>query len=499
MVIDRLGRTFGFAVAALTVAGIAQTAFAGDPVAANPPSLLSPIATTNWTGLYAGGDVGTLFTGARFNQPGPPPGVADTALGLNDPRPTYGAYAGFNYQVTPWVVVGIEADYTKFSAANYLLLGSVPLTSDILESASHVQSLTGRIGFVLWPDTLVYGRAGPARMKVQYFDGFNVFPTPTTLPAVQTGVGIESLVTPNIAVRAEASYTYADRDLSVNSNTAIYRPSFLQFQLGLAYKFDAPAGWGDPGTRPTWMLPSLPLWNLWGSDPATAAAPPAMATKAPRAMATKAPPRAQAAADPNSPPNWTGFEAGGFISGNGNELNYINAAPGMGNFGPFTDFVIGGGWFVGANYQYQRIVVGAEFSGNYESANFNDPAGSGGVPDIHHIANIDRVLALTGRLGVLATPATLFYLKWGPAWMKMTPDFNYWNGFAPNTTAPTTFSGWQEGIGAETYIMRNLSVRAEAVYTRTGRQLSFAGPLGTDQFTIRPSILSALIGLALHI
>ena len=114
------------------------------------------------------------------------------------------------------------------------------------------------------------------------------------------------------------------------------------------------------------------------------------------------------------------------------------------------------------------------------------------------VAKIDRVFAVTGRVGWLATPETLFYGKAGPAWLRMTPNSAYWNATTPNAVAATTFSGYQVGGGVETYVTSNISVRAETVYTYTGRELIFNGVVPSE-FTIRPSILSGIIGLALHI
>jgi opacity protein-like surface antigen len=143
----------------------------------------------------------------------------------------------------------------------------------------------------------------------------------------------------------------------------------------------------------------------------------------------------------------------------------------------------------------QRLVVGAEVSGNYESATFNNVA-SGNV--VNDFAKIDRILAVTGRIGWLVTPTTLFYGKAGPATIRLTPNHDYFNAIAPNNTQATNFPGYQAGIGAETFILPNLSVRAEGTYTYTGHSVTLQG-IVPNEFTLKPSVISALIGLALHI
>jgi opacity protein-like surface antigen len=486
MVMKRLGLISGVAAVAVAVAASSASAQTATSLPSLPP--LTATAPVNWTGLYFGGDIGSVFSTAHFTRPGS--GLGDTTIGSISPRPTYGMYGGLNYQALPWLVVGIEGDYTKLSAATYRELGSA---FDFLENAEHIDAITGRLGVLLSPDTMVYGRAGPARVTVQGFQGFGFTPFHQSLPGVQVGAGIETLLTPYVSLRADASYTYADQLLSLNMATDLYRPGFLLFQVGAAFQLDPPAslGLGEPATKPLFNMASLSSWSLWNywNPPAAKPSP----------MLTKAPPR-YAKADPVDPPapNWTGLEFGGFVSANGNKVEYndTNAPAAVFNqYGPFTDFAMGGGWFVGANYQLQRLVLGAEVSGNYESATFNNVS-SGNV--VNDFAKIDRILAVTGRIGWLVTPTTLFYGKAGPATIRMTPNHDYFNAIAPNNTQASVFPGYQAGIGAETFILPNLSLRAEGTYTYTGHSVTLQGVV-PNEFTLKPSVVSALIGLALHI
>jgi outer membrane immunogenic protein len=211
-------------------------------------------------------------------------------------------------------------------------------------------------------------------------------------------------------------------------------------------------------------------------------------------MLYKAPPPVAAVADT---PNWTGLEAGGFVSANGNRVTYQdNAVVGGGESGPFTDFAFGGGWFAGANYQIQQFVVGAEASGNYAATTFNNTTGAA---PIANFARVDREFAVTGRVGWLAKPETLFYVKGGPAWLRVTPNNAYWTAINPvNTTPVTIMSGYEAGFGVESYLTRYVSVRVEGLYTHTGHEILFQGGV-PNEFTIRPSAASATVGLALHL
>jgi outer membrane immunogenic protein len=238
-------------------------------------------------------------------------------------------------------------------------------------------------------------------------------------------------------------------------------------EVGAAYKFDAPAGWGDPAPlRP--MASPFVVDAPWTSN--------------------------------SYAPHWGGFEAGGFGSLNGNQMKFtdtLGATPG-GVLGPFTNLTVGGGWFFGANYQFQRIVVGAEISGNYENANFNTAAAAGGATMFYHFAQVDRALAVTGRIGWLMTPDTLLYVKAGPSNMRMTPDARYWNAVAPNVVGGTTLAGYVAGVGVETFVLPNVSLRAEALYSQTNQTIVLNGVVPRE-FTLQPSIFSATIGAALHL
>lgn len=450
----RSGLFIGLA-AALATGAMAQSALA------DPPS--SPPAAINWTGFYVGGDVGAIFNDAHFKQTG----LQETTIGTIDGRPTWGTFVGFNYEPTPWAVIGLEGDFNWLSGAYYRMLG---FNFDFLQQSHYIDALAVRGGVLVRPDTLLYAKVGPAWFNVSGVQGFGT-PFQQTLNAIQAGIGVEALITPNISVRGEASYTYANQ-LSLNTGADIYRPSVLMLQLGMAYKFDAPTGWGVPATG-LGVLPPVPYipvaFNPIGQRP------------------------------PEPVPYWSGFYFGGFASANANQMNFLDTLGVSGpELGPFADFTVGGGWFIGANLKYQRVVIGAEASGNYENANFQTAAGSGGVVNFYRFANIDRVMALTGRLGVLVTPDTLLYGKAGPAEIRMTPDINYWNSIVPNAVGGTPFPGYEAGFGIESYVLPNLSVRLEAVYVHSDRRLLLNGVV-PNEFTLQPSIISTTLGLALHL
>jgi outer membrane immunogenic protein len=416
-------------------------------------------ATASWSGFYLGGELGFDFATAKYVRP--QSSQSDIGIGSANRGLVGGVYAGFNYQVMPWLVLGVEGDLSS-SRAGYRELGA---DLDFLQATKYLAAFAGRIGIVIMPTTMVYAKAGPSWIDVRGFEGFgDTFNK--TLRGELLAVGIESLVTPSYTVRLEGSYTRASEALLLNQGLDQYRPQLFQVMLGAAYKLDMP-GLGVPAS--------------------TAAAAP---------LFTKAAPAVAAA-------RWTGMEAGAFGSVNGDQMRYSGSAVGQSSqLGPFANLAIGGGGFLGLNVAlYPNLVVGGELSANFQKADFNEATGVGFAPRIVHFASIGEIYALSLRFGWLATPNTLFYVKGGAAWIRVTPDGNYWNAIAPNSsTQPVTVDGYQYGGGAETYLTSNLSVRVEGIYTAsfdTPGQLTFQGIQATP-FKLKPSLLTATLGAAFH-
>jgi outer membrane immunogenic protein len=434
---------------AIALVGGSQTAFAADKPLP-PPLAPAPAQVVNWTGFYVGGDIGGDFASSRFKRPGS--GLSDTTIGSIDPGLLLGVHAGFNYQVAPWVVLGVEAERTWLAGANYREFGPA---LDLLQQTHYVDDVAGRVGIVLRPDTMVYGKVGPAWINVSGFLPFSTNTFSQTLLGAQAGIGIETLVTQNLALRAEASYTQANQVLSLSQGFDRYRPSLLFVKVGAEYKFDAPGGWGMQASA------------------------------------------APVAADAKPAPAWTGIEVGGFASVNGNIMKYFDTL--NGESGPYAHPILGGGGFIGANYQIHDFVIGAEVSGDIDRAHFLNAAGSGGLTGtFYDFASIDNVLAVTARGGWLATPDTLVYVKGGPAWIQMATNQDYWNSIAPNVTGSETFPGFQAGVGFETFVTSNVSVRVEGLYTHVLGHVSLNGTIMPNEFALQPAVMAATTGVALH-
>ena len=200
--------------AALSVA-LSQLAVAADmPVKARPLPLI-----VSWTGFYIGGEVGggwghevgtTLFTTGLASAGSQTPGDISGMVG--------GVEVGFNYQVTPSLVVGIAGEWLWSNVD-----GSTSKPSNVagifLNGSTSVQSystVTGRIGYAVG-DWLIYGKGGAAFSRADY----NANATTAAGAVLQNattrisrsgwtiGAGVEhSLVTisPNLSVKLEYAY-----------------------------------------------------------------------------------------------------------------------------------------------------------------------------------------------------------------------------------------------------------------------------------------------------
>jgi outer membrane immunogenic protein len=270
---DRRRNIRGAAVAALIalVVGAAVPAAAQDAETWNGPyfglAAGAKIGSTTWTAtqLNGGGDAVTPFTPVDATSP--------RDYDLSAVR--LGAYAGYNRQVGPWVF-GPELDFGWSDAARTKALlpgcgfgcgGFVP-TPGANDTASVALNwdadVTGRAGYLVTPDLLVYGKGGLALQETKT-TGACISPTDNsqycfspgtqvpiahsqTLLGFTVGAGLETRLSPNWLLRGEYRFSYfpaVDDTFAFLpstgglNNTYRYRLSAQTHivSVGLAYKF----------------------------------------------------------------------------------------------------------------------------------------------------------------------------------------------------------------------------------------------------------------------
>ena len=213
---------------ALLTAGLlalgSHAAFAADlaPVLKAPPR---PVPIFSWTGFYVGGHFGggwgtTESTLHSINFDHKKVEVLDEWSGgggggfsipLSQTQTNGflgGVQGGYNYQVYPWLVLGIEGD---FSWTN--IKGTSPCVSILACSTKHdwLADITGRVGLTL--DRLMfYGKGGVAWAETTYgaslgipYYGFSTQVKDTRV-GVLVGLGAEYAFLPDWSAKIEYNF-----------------------------------------------------------------------------------------------------------------------------------------------------------------------------------------------------------------------------------------------------------------------------------------------------
>jgi outer membrane immunogenic protein len=267
-------RGIGVAMKQALIAAVALATFVGTPalaadmaLKAPPPS--APVAT--WTGWYIGADVG----GTWFNQSATwnplPSAVGFNAFPITGTERGSGliggVYAGYNYQISPKGLVGIEADISGTRANGNVtqvitaFATGIPVPGSFTSMSSRLDwlsSVRGRIGVLATPSVLAYVTGGAAWGGFNYSAsnsnggvGAAFYNAPVSFNKTQSGFvvggGLEWMATRNWLLRAE--YLYYDFNSGPNViGTSVNFPTFPSnyvwgkanvnvARVGAAYKF----------------------------------------------------------------------------------------------------------------------------------------------------------------------------------------------------------------------------------------------------------------------
>jgi outer membrane immunogenic protein len=209
------------------------------PVYKAPPAM---VAAHNWTGFYVGGSIGGRWADPVWTTTCLAPmagGCFDPArLAFNNPARfdsasfRGGVYGGYNWQLAPMWVVGVEGDFAW--ARNRKTIAGIPGADQPTfapgDTATVKQTwdagVRGRVGFLIDPKVLLFATGGASwtRLEATAFCGTpfaaggfcdpisNFFGTASTLSKTLTGWtvggGIEWMFAHNWLARGE--YRYAD-------------------------------------------------------------------------------------------------------------------------------------------------------------------------------------------------------------------------------------------------------------------------------------------------
>jgi outer membrane immunogenic protein len=216
-------------VALVAVTGAAEAAdmYRKAPVAA-PIEAVTPVSAYNWTGFYAGANVGGEFLRDTGSNAGLRRKMNSTSL-------FGGVQAGYNWQTGPWVL-GVETDLGYGHPSKTKTFGAN--TMKIEEGVSG--TVRGRAGYAV-DRALIYGTGGLAwaNFDTTVSNGVVSEKSDKTRAGYVVGGGVEYAVTNNVSVKGEYLYENFGK---MNKTFASVGPTRNDLsdhivRVGLNYKF----------------------------------------------------------------------------------------------------------------------------------------------------------------------------------------------------------------------------------------------------------------------
>src|SRR6266508_3355087 len=149
-------RTLLAGIAPVTLAFAPQIASAADVPVRKAPAV--PVAAApSWNGLYVGFVAGWLRYNARWED------LETTAFGIrtfdNVDGGTIGGTVGWNWQIFPAWVIGVEADWSWANVRGSSLCPEFAFAAQCGIKIKDVGTVRGRFGYV-WGSALVYATGG---------------------------------------------------------------------------------------------------------------------------------------------------------------------------------------------------------------------------------------------------------------------------------------------------------------------------------------------------
>jgi outer membrane immunogenic protein len=195
---------------ACIIAFLASPALAADlpsrmPISPAPPPVAAP---SSWAGCYVGGNLGPGWSFKRYANP------SDSAVpgdrGTTTPNSFVGGgQVGCDYQTGP-LVLGVQAMFNWSDMKGSFLDTVNPAFTETVQVRSFT-TVTGRLGYVVMPSTLVYVKGGGAWVRDNHADivsATNVVDATAnvTRSGWTAGIGAEYMFAPNWTAFLEYNY-----------------------------------------------------------------------------------------------------------------------------------------------------------------------------------------------------------------------------------------------------------------------------------------------------
>lgn len=227
-------------ILALGCAMMSAPAFAADlpQRTAAPAPMLAPTPVYSWQGFYAGLSLGYAWENVAYNNFGA------TTSNFNPNGVIGGGYVGYNFQVAPSVVLGVEGDVEGGSVRQSVnpIAFAIPFGSNVTLTNDFRASVRARAG-VSMDRALLYATGGVAfgnfNLKSNWgaaglSEQWNVGRSGWTL-----GAGVEYAFTPNWIGRVEYRFTSFGNfsHFSPVVGPTTQRVNDNAVRAGIAYKF----------------------------------------------------------------------------------------------------------------------------------------------------------------------------------------------------------------------------------------------------------------------
>ena len=243
-----------------------------------------PLPAWTWSGFYVGGSAGAAAGATTFSDPS---GASVFGDKVNTAAFLAGLQLGYNWQVAPRWVVGLEADASILdSNGNFTCMQASAeiIGSNCQVSPRALASLTARAGFLVDPlgHTLLYGKGGGAWTNgdISITPNLTGFPVAWNAPDTgattgghsnawgwTVGAGIEHALTPAWSIGLEYDY-YRFAAFHVSSPETI-SSSGTNDPRNTPSTFQNIAG-GRSTVTSDMQVMKLALNYRWGQDPAAA-------------------------------------------------------------------------------------------------------------------------------------------------------------------------------------------------------------------------------------
>ncbi len=232
---------------------ISGRAMAADMPVKAPYNAPPPVAAFDWSGFYVGAHLGydwENFDGYSIHTD---TGTFGQSISKRFTNAFAGFQAGYNYMITPHILLGVEADVSRNNAGAWGLgMNDGSFGQGVLDWSGTAR---GRVGYAV-NNVLLYGTGGFAwsdinftRVQISAFNPGAPAATVETASATRTGwtagAGVEVGVMSNLTVRAEYRYVeYGTVNVAfpLSSRAWFLSSRSEEVLLGANYKFN----WGAP-------------------------------------------------------------------------------------------------------------------------------------------------------------------------------------------------------------------------------------------------------------